>query len=499
VYSNKISHYKKVHAGIKSDLIIFLISTILGFILIPIYLAYLTMTEFGIFVAVQSLVALSALTDIGMGLYVTKKLSSDDYCNKNSIEFLSSMQIFQYLMGCALLIIGLIAYYFIDNLLNIDGIYSSAASLLFLLSWFSIVIQAWFALNNAVLRAKGELAYINVINFAIFLLTGLLNIIFLYLDYGIVSLGVSLVISTFFVNLIMLIKVKREYDILLIFPHVYMKEYIAEGWAYVKKFQILKIAQLSKTSLFTVLLAYYSGTSIVAQYNITNKIPLIFPGLMSRISLNYFTRFASLYEENKIDSLRGEYEKLFIFGFKSAIFILLSLYFLNELFVSVWVGADKYIGYYIFIVMLMNIGVLLLVSFTGLIIQISGEFHKMPILSAIEVILLLITTYIFFNIFDTIGIFLALFFSSLPALFYSLYVVKKILGLNYHKLLMKQVPNIFLMVVSITITNYAINYMLSNNIATLVLLSLLFFIIFSSIQLYYSSYTLKIFIQKVIK
>ena len=149
--------------------------------------------------------------------------------------------------------------------------------------------------------------------------------------------------------------------------------------------------------------------------------------------------------------------------------------------------------------MLMNIGVLLLVSFTGLIIQISGEFHKMPILSAIEVILLLITTYIFFNIFDTIGIFLALFFSSLPALFYSLYVVKKILGLNYHKLLMKQVPNIFLMVVSITITNYAINYMLSNNIATLVLLSLLFFIIFSSIQLYYSSYTLKIFIQKVIK
>jgi len=491
--------YKQIQSGIKSDLVIFILTILLGFITIPIYLVYLSMEEFGLFIAVQSTIALLALADIGMGTYVVKKLSNNDYYEKHFKSFLSTMQIFQYLIGLLLLAIGLAIYPIIANILNANAMYSREVNLLFLLSWLSIVVKTWAGLNQAVLRAKHHLAYINIITFTIFLSTVILNIVFLYLGYGLIGLGASLLITTLIANIVMLVKIKKEHQIIFIIPTTYKKIYLLDGWNYVKKLQLLKISQVSKTSMFSILFTNYAGASILAQYNITNKMPLMFPALMSKLSINFFTRFSSLYEQRKINVLRKEYEQLFIFGIKSTIFILLSLLLLNKSFISVWVGEGIFIGNYIFIIMLLNIAVLLLISFTGLIIQISGEFYKMPIMSILEIILLWISTYIFYKYLGTIGIVFALLFSSLPTMVYSLYVVKIILNLNYSKLLVKHLTSILLMIFSIVSVYFFVTLIISNIIIKLILLSIIFIIIFIYIQLRDFNYTFKSFVEKVLK
>ena len=59
------------------------------------------------------------------------------------------------------------------------------------------------------------------------------------------------------------------------------------------------MAQVSKTSLFTVLLSNYAGQTLVAQYNITNKVPALIPGFISRIIMNLFPSISAHFENEE--------------------------------------------------------------------------------------------------------------------------------------------------------------------------------------------------------
>ncbi|MGX9519198.1 lipopolysaccharide biosynthesis protein [Vibrio mediterranei] len=473
---------KSVYLGIKSDLMIFIVKLAIGFGIVPIYLHFITIEEFGTFVAIQAIISILSLADIGMGLFVVKKFSNQDYFDENEFSGLHSAQVFQYGVGTVLLVIGVICSYFLGDFLSIAETEAAPLFWLFLFAWLSVVLKTYFSLIPSLLRAKGQLVFLNYLEFSVIVISSLLNIVFLMLGYGIGSFGVSLFVANLVSLAFMYQRQAKICSVSYLIPRVFDKGYISEGWDYVKKFQILRMSQVAKSSLFVTILGRYSGVQFVGLYNITNKMPSVFPDLISKLSINYFAHFAKLYEQGKMEELKSEYLYLFNFGLQATAFILLSLNFLNEHFIHTWVGDDRFIGSDIFIFMLCNLAVLLINSFTGLIVQISGDFRKTPIWSIVEVVLLLIFSFILNEVYGSKGVIMALFLSSVPGFLYTLGIVNSILNLSFKKIV---VENIFPIVAICTmlplISFFSDNYFQSIWMKLLIQ-SVLFTLVFLAIQ-----------------
>ena len=170
------SNKKNIIQGIASDSVIFLLSILISLAVIPIYLKFISLEEFGIYISIQGIIAVISLADIGMPMYSTKKMSNDTFFNSDELKtFLNSAQIFQYLLALALLLLGVSVVFYVDTILDLDAKYSNTSYKLF---WLSVIVV--FGLNHAILKSRHELTYMNVSVFMILLLSSGLNILFLW-------------------------------------------------------------------------------------------------------------------------------------------------------------------------------------------------------------------------------------------------------------------------------------------------------------------------------
>lgn len=469
-----------VHSGIKSDVIIFFIKLTLGFVTIPAYLYFVTMEEFGFYVAVQSMVVLLSLADIGLGQYAVKMLSHPKYRETHGAVFLTSVQTFQYILGGGLFTLGAVVFFFFEQLANNE--FPKGVEWLFFLSWCSVVLKTSFGLIPSLLQAHSKLAYLNFMNFLTFIVSIMLNIILLANGTGLISFGISLIIANLITMSFMYFKLNTLSSCNFLLPTKVQKSYIIAGWNYVKKFQLLRMSHIAKSSLFVVMLGSLGNATMVAMYNITNKVPQLFPELISKLVLNFFPSYASLYETGDLSKLKQEYKKILNIGIQTSFFVVFSLYYLNHTFVGIWVGGDKFIGDEIFVLMLIATCMQLIGSYTGLIIQISGEFKKTPYLAVLEILLFLLFSQLFVRFMGSFGIFLAVIFSSLPSFIYSQFVVKTILTLSYHDVLKDNYKNVLILITAQSFVSVMINVNFDNDTVRLILMASIFCAIFAATQ-----------------
>lgn len=312
----------------------------------------------------------------------------------------------------------------------------------------------------------------------ILLLSSGLNILFLFLNYGLLSFGLSILLATIFVNIFIFLKVYKKYKINLFIPKQFHKIYIVEGWQYIKQFQLLRIAQVSKISLFTVLLSNYGGQAFVAQYNITNKVPGLIPGFISKVIMNLFPSISSYFENDEKEKLVSYFEKVFKLGVFATLFCLYALFALNETFIALWVGADKFIGFEIFVFILLNFIIMTLISFTGIIIHSSGEFKKMPLLSFVEVIVFLTLSYILYKAIGINGFFIGYLLSMMIGLVYSLTLVNTILNINIYKWIFDGFKRFVLLLFFMILSEFFISSMIEPLLVKLFLESIVFVVLF---------------------
>jgi len=474
-----MDHKFKIIQGLVSDSVIFVLTIIISLAVIPIYLSFITIEEYGIYIAVQGIIAVVSLADIGFSVYTEKKLSNSDFFHSDSlISYLHSAQIFQYILGIFLLGLGYIIYLNVGSILNISSQYAILTKELFLFAWYSVVVGVWFGLNHAIVRSRHELKYMNILVFSKFLIINILTIVFLIMGFDLVWFGIAILIATVIINIILAFKVYNKYKIKLFIPYQFNMQYIKDGWNYIKQFQILRIGQVSKTALFTVLLTNYGGQQIVAQYNITSKIPQLIPGFISKVIMNFFPSISASFEKNEKDTLRVLYEKIFKLGIFTILFCFYALYSLNKLFIEMWVGIDKFIGFEIFIFILLNFVVMTLISFTGIIIQASGKFKKMPLLSFVELIVFIILSYILFKYMGLIGFFIGYLLSTLIGLSYSLYLVNNILNVNLGTWVIQGMKNFLILFILMISSDIAINLIIENSLFKFIILFVLYLLYF---------------------
>jgi O-antigen/teichoic acid export membrane protein len=409
----------------------FILTILVNFSVIPIYLNFMSLDEFGLVVTIQGVIVLLSLTDLGMSAFATQKLSDKEFFNSyNAIVFIDTVQLFQYLLGAIMGLMGFLFYCFFEDIISVNDEYLKSAKTYFIFAWAGVVLRVFYSVNNSILASQHHLSFINFLSGMYFILATIFNVFFLNIGYGIEMFGASFLLSSLFILIILVLKVYNETQVVTIIPTKFNWDYVRNGFSYTLKFQLLKISHISKMNLFTVLLNNFAGQVIVAKYNITNKIPQLIPGFYSKIVLNLFPSMSSWFSSGDPAKFTIYYKRIFIISLELTVYMVMGVYYLNYSFIDLWVGADKFIDYSVFYIIVINMFMMLVTSFTGLVIQSSGKFSKLPVISVLEVLFFVILSTILFKLYGVFGFFVGYILSILPAFLYSMFLVSEILNTN---------------------------------------------------------------------
>lgn len=420
---------KQLQRGLSVDIVIAVLKIALGFIMVPVYLHYLGSEGFGFYLTVQGMVAILSLVDIGMGMYVVKKMSNPEYYRGHALKVLPSMQVFQYILGAFFVVLGFSVYEFRGYLVSPNIASNEDAVNLFAILWVSVVLKTTFSLLPSMIRAKQYLVFLNVSEFLIILLSFILGTYLLHLGRGMESLGWAFLFINIIFYVIYYLKLRADHKCRFLCPNYFDIQYIKDGALYVKSFILLVVSKVSKSSIFVVLIGSFQGVSSVPMYNITSKMPFVFPELMARFTLNFFSRYSMLYEQGKIVELGNEYRKMLSVSVHLTVFITISLYCLNLDFISGWVGQEYFLGEMEFYLILFSTALLLIESYTGIVLQVTGRFGLMPIIALFEVFFLLLLCYILRGE-GMAGMLFAFAISIVPSFIYLMVKLYEVLSIN---------------------------------------------------------------------
>ncbi len=334
---------KSFIGGVIIDLIGLPLTMLLGIVIVPIYLQYITAQEYGFWCTLLDFLTVVSLLNSGNSFYLVQTMTAEkvrgfNYA-KEQISSLFASQLIIILLS-ALTIWGL--YYvfpaFKNSFQNLPGtrsVYKLAGTgLLFgmLAAWFLAVIQG----QNKMIRYK-LITLVQKTSFQ------LLPILFLVLGYGLGSFSLSFFLTRIF-PFILLVLLTFNYCRLRISLFSVTIESLKSIMSFCSRMFIGGSSYYVRNFTDTLIIASFSTTTNVTIYVLTMKLSNFLKFITARIIGVGYTGITELLVEKDYQKLQYVIQKLFRISLRIGLFTSASILVLNEVFVSNWVGSKMYGG-----------------------------------------------------------------------------------------------------------------------------------------------------------
>jgi len=320
------------------------ISGLIPLILIPLYLKYLTIEEYGIWLIILSITSFLYLTNFGIAQVVTNAIAKDisenriDYYNKvASSGFFLLLKI-----TSIVLIIVILLYLLIDNVFSIM---SESMRIPLAITILSILITFPFQVYRNVLRGL-NLIHLEQISSIIFgNLIRYIGIIFSLLSgFKLVALALIFSITSFLPSLgagVLLKKILPKFSISRKYIDLeYTKSMIKPG----SHFFILMVSSSFLFGINTLVIGSVIGPSFVPPYAIPMQIVILIMSTIGLASTNKMPIITGLYKAKEFYKLRGLYNDLIFFSFLIAFIAIINLIFFGETIIVIWAGPSIFYG-----------------------------------------------------------------------------------------------------------------------------------------------------------
>lgn len=410
---------KKYLAGVSLDILFYFVFILLQFLLIPIFLKYITIEQLGIYFTIQAIFGFLGLAgQLSANHYFVKKASSDKIFSSNEInKYYSNVFLFQIIGFVTILIIGVITS---KNLtLIFDKTWDKDLYKTFILMLLGFSIHYFFGLYHSIFRARKELVFINFIENFNLILINIFTIFFMVLGYKLLSFGIGYIISIVLVNSIIIIKFKYTFKNIYFSKKFLSIKVMKDSINYMKHFIFLVFANIGRNSYMPILITKTVGIKYVSMFIISYKASQILQGIISKISLNVFPFLAKNYEDEP-----EEIKKIYIIFSKIcmrlAMFGSIIIFILNEHFIRLWVGDDKFIGYYNNLLLSIVTFIYIYASGIGVFINASGRFKKLAIISITDIFIALTISVILVPYYGITSLLLGFIFSRLGSFLYTI-------------------------------------------------------------------------------
>ena len=358
----------RINKNIAASFVIRFVSIVTGFVLVPLCLAYLDRTRYGIWLTVSSVLSWLSLFELGMGTGLRNKVSealAEDNYLKAKIYVSTTYTIFAVLAS-----VILIAYYtagmFIDwtVVFNVDNSMSRDLNLLVNLVFAIFMIRFVLKLIVSILYADQRPALAGSILPAGSLLSvGIVFILTKTTEGSITALGIALSLSPLFVLLCFnLVLFSKKYKNIRPSISFFRFKYVRILTNLGIKFFIIQVAGLVLYQSTNIIISHFFGPGEVTPYSISFKLFSTFNMIFGVFLAPYWNAYTEAWKKRDLEWIRSSVKRLLKIWALMALAGILVLIFSKDIY-RVWVGDEIVISFGLSALLLIYF---LLFTFTGI-------------------------------------------------------------------------------------------------------------------------------------
>lgn len=332
--------------GISSTTLQKILTKIIGLIVTPIVLSYLGQDEYGIWIIIGSFLGYMGLMDIGITGSVTQLIAKND--NKETMKkiniIVNNSFFLQVIIGAIIIVLGIICSFFFPNWFEINPDSKETAFMAFLLAAIGYGISFPPKTLKGLIRGKQQISLSIWLEFSMFLLTTGLNLYFLHLGFGLMSLPIGTIIVrllSYFVFYKIAKKTLPELDLAL----SYFKWEDAKSILNVSS--VWFIGSMSAVVIYTsdtLIIGATLSTGVVTIYALTFRLSEFLRDLIYTINSTAMPGLGQLAGQGNFERIRSILITMFPFVINITFGATLFVIFFNQEFVRLWVGDKMYGG-----------------------------------------------------------------------------------------------------------------------------------------------------------
>lgn len=408
-----MSRSKNALWGFVADISGQIITQVLSFVFIPLYLLYISEQSYGCWLTIGSIMTWLAVSDIGIGMALNRYLMGsliidDKEKRKEKINQLINTSLLMFLLVAILfLIIGYLLYPCTVNWLNIEPAYQKEYHDTYFICIISGALSLPLYVFNGLIESFQKIA----LNRNIATISTILNIIVSFILISIfknaTALAIGLLIniisrgilSYYFANTLFRLNWSFKF---------YNKSDAKQLLSYGGYFQVSRVANTLAENSDNLFISRFLGASMVPIYSFSAKLPQLFAiTLSSKIAISMFSGISELIDSNQFDKLRALFRVLVRVLFRMMLFSAAFIYFYNQNFVELWVGSKFFGGEYLNMVFVYWIFYETFFRGTTIIVYALKEVKGLAISSILESLLNVVLSVILIKKYGLFGVALA--------------------------------------------------------------------------------------------
>lgn len=464
------SLFKNIIIGFFSDIGLTILKIFKIIFIIPIIIKYTSAGDYGMYITYISLIGIFDLLYLSPEAYLVKELSK-----KSKNNYLINTSVASILMN---IFIILLFFIFINTLNSFD--FSYILSVLI----FIYLLNRVSSIPSSILVSKQKMGFINITKSATVLLDILISVILLIqYNLGILSIIYAELVGVFINLIVLTIFTKKELLIIKLKIH---KKTFNSLLSYSINFYFTKIAQIGLQYFDNIMIYYFFNAELVAIYNVTIKLPILFSRELSgKISSNLFPGLSNLVISASTINQKQILFRLFNLTVRFSIISFVITLLLNKHFVLIWVGNDLFGGFSLnFIFSLIVLFEIIYLTINPYML-VYGDIKKFGIISIVELIVNIVLSVILSQLIGIIGIALGSLLSKVfTTLWFSFNNIFKIFNLTYKETLTNVKYSLNRSILS-SILGLVIFLLLNNHIDNILLLIIIPLILVSSNILFF--------------
>jgi O-antigen/teichoic acid export membrane protein len=317
------------------------IAIVKGLLLLPIYFKFISYEMYGYWITIGSIITLLSIINFGIGTMVTQRISKA-YAKKDfkavGDYFINSLVIY---LSIAIVFLGagFALSHWLQNILGISSEQLRLLETVFYITLFSIMLSffsnAFKGFSQALLKPL----------FGVYVMVGAnlngvgLVLFFLYNDFGLLSLPISLLITEIIIIVlcgIYTVVLYKQFGINSKVNTKIIKEYFTFSPHLLKLVVGNKLLENSHPIIITSIL----GAEITTAYDVTRKVIDIILKMLNVLNASLLSPFSHLVGEGNTTLIKRTTIKIVLLSFLIGLVGYGTYVTTNGMFISLWIGQD---------------------------------------------------------------------------------------------------------------------------------------------------------------
>lgn len=382
--------------------------TFANFIAVPFILRYTSSSLYGFWVATLSVLGFLALTDLGLGISLTRIIAGSDRKEEGGDDpggVVSTAFYAFCVVGLLFLGLGLNMASYVPDWFKIPPGEAGVVIAAYKIAIFSGAISLPLTTFGSVVFGYQKMAVGNTIR-NVFSVAGVgLLIGLLIFNVGLVALPLTTLFTVVMVGIANFVYVRKNYPQARVRLFLANRNDLKRLFSFGGYFQLGRIANIVASSTDSMVIAGVLGATHVTPYAVTSKLAVTFNStIASKPPIAVFPAISQMYAQREENKVRASFIRLSEYSIRLAVIGCAVMLLTNQQFIALWVGPSYFGGVALNLVFAYWVLQSTLIHGIGVMVHATGDLRNWVFMSIAEAALNLVFTLLLVKPLGLVGV-----------------------------------------------------------------------------------------------